>query len=94
MWTFIFIVKSLWKTTYFVMLIYRGHEQLTPIYYNCSGSSKKKLSQFGQHNIQRIFQLSQIFSGKGSTSQEVLDASTSTMYAAISIEHVWFNASN
>ena len=31
------------------MLIYRGHGQLTPIYDNCSGSSKNKLSQFGHH---------------------------------------------
>ena len=32
MLTFIIIVKPLWKPTYFVMLIYRGYEQLTPIY--------------------------------------------------------------
>ena len=31
------------------MLIYRGHEQLTPIYDNCSGTSNKELSQFGHH---------------------------------------------
>ena len=40
MYTFINIIKFLWKPTYFVMLIYRGHEQLKPIYDNVSGTSK------------------------------------------------------
>ena len=44
-YTFILIVKSL----YFAMLNYRGHEKLTPIYNNCSGTSEKELSQFGRH---------------------------------------------
>ena len=41
-------------TTYFVMLIYRGYEQLTPIYDNVSGTSKKKISQYG-HQIFNVF---------------------------------------
>ena len=54
MYTFINIVKFLRKPTSFVMLIYRGHEQLKPIYNNVSGTSKKKLSQFG-HQIYNVF---------------------------------------
>ena len=54
MYTFVNIVKFLWKPTYFVMLIYRGYEQLTPIYDNVSGTSKKELSQFGQQ-INNLF---------------------------------------
>ena len=54
MYTFINIVKFLWKPTYFVMLIYRGHEQLKPIYNNVSGTSKKELSQFG-YQIYNVF---------------------------------------
>ena len=54
MYTFINIVKFLWKTTYIVMLIYRGHEQLKPIYDNASGTSKKELSQFG-HQINHVY---------------------------------------
>ena len=48
------IVKFLWKPTYFVMLIYKGYEQLKPIYDNVSGTSKKELSQFG-HQINNVF---------------------------------------
>ena len=55
-YTFINIVKSLWKSTYFVMLIYRGHEQLRPIYDNVSGTSKIELSQFG-HQIHNVFSI-------------------------------------
>ena len=54
MYTFINIVKFLWKPTYSVMLIYRGHEQLKPIYDNVSGTSKKELLQFG-HQIYNVF---------------------------------------
>ena len=54
MYTFINIVNIFWKPTYFVMLIYRAHEQLKPIYDNVSGTSKKELSQFG-HQIYNVF---------------------------------------
>ena len=40
--------------TYFVILIYKGYEQLTPIYDNVSGTSKNKLSQYG-HQIFNVF---------------------------------------
>ena len=46
MLTFIIIVKPLWKPTYFVMLIYRGYGQLTPIY--DLWNNQKKLLTNGQ----------------------------------------------
>ena len=54
MYTFINIVKSLLKTTYFVMRIYKGHEQLKPIFDNICQTSKNELSQFG-HQIYNVF---------------------------------------
>ena len=48
-----------------VLLIYRGHEQLKPIYDNVSGTSKNELSQFG-HQIHNVFSNIAIVSGKGS----------------------------
>ena len=63
---FIFIVKSLWKTLYFVMLNYRGHEQLTPIYDNVVLEQAKN----NYRNLVTIyltyFPISQIVSRKGS----------------------------